>query len=243
MVDLLAVKNDGLDNCDKLLYSLLPICIICFNSSRLPIPFMHINSLQHTVAQHFVQIQHPLDYMVLLLFSWDPQGAYKEQGFLFIINYRACSLYNYLCELHPCTHYMGNYTKRTLSIWGISFQVYLCLNCRHISLMFLVLKIGFLLIFCTNLILVLRVLFFHVVLFLIRSWNFVDFGTFLLKRLRTYLCSILIFWERRFNILTGTLLGSRSRVLNHGIHTQHEYDYNIQTLHDEIWIVVLLLAL
>ena len=78
--------------------------------------------------------QHPLDYMVLLLFSWDPQGAYKEQGFLYIINYRACSLYNCLCELHPCTHYMGNYTKRTLSIWDISFHVYLYLNCRHISL-------------------------------------------------------------------------------------------------------------
>ena len=30
---------------------------------------MHINSLQHIVALHFVQIQqHPLDYMVLLLF-------------------------------------------------------------------------------------------------------------------------------------------------------------------------------
>ena len=95
---------------------------------------MHINSLQHIVAQHFVQIQqHPLDYMVLLLFSWDPQGAYKEQGFLYIINYRAWSLYNCLCELHPCTHYMGNYTKRTLSIWDISFHVYLYLNCRHIS--------------------------------------------------------------------------------------------------------------
>ena len=78
---------------------------------------MHINSLQHIIAQGFVQIQqHPPGYMVLLLFSWDPQGAYKEQGFLYIINYRACSLYNCLCELHPCTHYMGNYTKRTLSI-------------------------------------------------------------------------------------------------------------------------------
>ena len=33
-------KNDCLDNCDKLLYGLLPICIICFNSSGLPIPFI-----------------------------------------------------------------------------------------------------------------------------------------------------------------------------------------------------------
>ena len=51
-----------------------------------------------------------------------------------LYHYRACSLYNCLCELHPCTHYMGNYTKRTLSIWDISFHVYLYLNCRHISL-------------------------------------------------------------------------------------------------------------
>ena len=50
-----------------------------------------------------------------------------------LYHYRACSLYNCLCELHPCTHYMGNYTKRTLSIWDISFHVYLYLNCRHVS--------------------------------------------------------------------------------------------------------------
>ena len=37
---------------------------------------MHINSLQHIVALHFVQIQqHPLDTMVLLLFYRDPNGA------------------------------------------------------------------------------------------------------------------------------------------------------------------------
>ena len=77
----------------------------------------------------------------------------------------------------------------------MSFHVYLCLNCRHLieELTFLALKIGFLLIFCTNLILFLYVLFFHVALLLIRSWTFVDFGTFLLKRLRTSLCSFLIF--------------------------------------------------
>ena len=38
--------------------------------------FMHINSLQHIVVLHFVQIQqHPLDYMVLALFYCDPHGA------------------------------------------------------------------------------------------------------------------------------------------------------------------------
>ena len=38
--------------------------------------FMHINSLQHIVVLHSVQIQqHPLDYMVLALFYWDPHGA------------------------------------------------------------------------------------------------------------------------------------------------------------------------
>ena len=37
--------------------------------------FMHINSLQHIVVLHFVQIQqHPLDYMVLALFYWDLHG-------------------------------------------------------------------------------------------------------------------------------------------------------------------------
>jgi len=42
-----------------------------------PMPLlMHINSLQHIVVLYFVQIQqHPLDYMVLVLFYWDPHGA------------------------------------------------------------------------------------------------------------------------------------------------------------------------
>ena len=70
---------------------------------------MHINSLQHIVAQHFVQIQqHPLNYMALLLFSWDPQGAYKEQGFLYII-----------IELVLCTIASVNYTL-VLTIWEIT---------------------------------------------------------------------------------------------------------------------------
>ena len=68
-----------------------------------------INSLQYIVAQRFVQIQqHPLDYMVLLLFSWDPQGAYKEQGFLCII-----------IELVLCTIASVNYTL-VLTIWEIT---------------------------------------------------------------------------------------------------------------------------
>ena len=53
--------------------------------------------------------------MVHLLFYWDP---YQDQGF-FLYHYRACSSYNCLCELHPCTHYMGNYTKRTSSICAL----------------------------------------------------------------------------------------------------------------------------
>ena len=52
--------------------------------------------------------QHPLDYMVLLLFSWDPQGAYKEQGFLYII-----------IELVLCTIASVNYTL-VLTIWEIT---------------------------------------------------------------------------------------------------------------------------
>ena len=70
---------------------------------------MHITSLQHIVAQRFVQIQqHALGFMVLLLFSWDPQGAYKEQGFLYII-----------IELVLCTIASVNYTL-VLTIWEIT---------------------------------------------------------------------------------------------------------------------------
>ena len=135
---------------------------------------MHLNSMQHIIAQCFVKIQqHPLGYMVLLLFSWNPQGAYKEQGFLYISTIAS--------ELHPCVLFMGNYTKGTLSFWDISFHVHLYLNCRHLieELTFLVLKIGFLIFLykpdscCCC--------FFHVASFLIRSWTFDDFHTFLLK--------------------------------------------------------------
>ena len=70
---------------------------------------IHINSLQHILALHFVRKQqHPLDYMVLSLFSWDPQGAYKEQGFLYII-----------IELVLCTIASVNYTLE-LTIWEIT---------------------------------------------------------------------------------------------------------------------------
>ena len=114
MVNLLAVKitvlitvtncyivdfQDGLFVSSHQDYLLLSYCGI----------LMHINSLQHIVALHFVQIQqHPLDYMVLLLFSWDPQGAYKEQGFLYII-----------IELVLCTIASVNYTL-VLTIWEIT---------------------------------------------------------------------------------------------------------------------------
>ena len=76
---------------------------------------MDINSLQHIVTQRFVQIQHPFDLMLFLLFFLESTGCLQGTGFS-LHHYRACSLYNCLCELHPCTHYMGNYTKRTLSI-------------------------------------------------------------------------------------------------------------------------------
>ena len=70
---------------------------------------IHINSLQHILALHFFQKQqHPLDYMVLSLFSWDPQGAYKEQGFLYII-----------IELVLCTIASVNYILE-LTIWEIT---------------------------------------------------------------------------------------------------------------------------
>ena len=70
---------------------------------------IHINSLQHIVALYFVRKQqHPLDYMVLSLFSWDPQGAYKEQGFLYII-----------IELVLCTIASVNYILE-LTIWEIT---------------------------------------------------------------------------------------------------------------------------
>ena len=70
---------------------------------------MQINSLQHILALHFVQIQqHPLNYMVLLSLYWDPHGAYKEQGFLYTI-----------IELVLCTIASVNYTF-VLTIWEIT---------------------------------------------------------------------------------------------------------------------------
>ena len=70
---------------------------------------MHINSSQHIVALHFVQIQqHPLDYMVLLLFYGDPHGAYQDQGFLYIIR-----------ELVLCTIASVSYIH-VLTIWEIT---------------------------------------------------------------------------------------------------------------------------
>ena len=68
---------------------------------------MHINSLQHIVAQRFVQIQHPLDFVIFFVF-WNPQGAYKEQGFPYII-----------IELVLCTIASVNYTL-VLTIWEIT---------------------------------------------------------------------------------------------------------------------------
>ena len=68
---------------------------------------MHIKSLQHIVAQWFVQIQqHPL-WLYGALFSWDQQGAYKEQGSIVII------------ELVLYTIALVNYTL-ILTIWEIT---------------------------------------------------------------------------------------------------------------------------
>ena len=56
------------------------LCILMWYINALFLPYrgilMHINSLQHIVVLHFVQIQqHLLDHMVLVLFYWDPHGA------------------------------------------------------------------------------------------------------------------------------------------------------------------------
>ena len=96
---------------------------------------MHIKSLQH--IQWHTRLRLMCHFFVLTTF-WRHLWSITEQTHdnlesIYLLN-RACSLYNCLCELHPCTRYMGNYTKRTLSIWDISFHVYLYLNCRHISL-------------------------------------------------------------------------------------------------------------
>ena len=145
---------------------------------------MHINSLQHIVAQHFVQIQRPLDLMLFLLFSGIHRVPTRNRVFstssLFFVQLPLwiTPLYSLYGKLHKKNLKYLRYSFPCLSL--LELQTYLIEE-----LTFLVLKIGFLLIFCTHLILVLCVLFFYVALFLIRSWNFVDFGTFLLKRLRT----------------------------------------------------------
>ena len=121
----------------------------------------HINSLQHILVLHFVQIQqHPLFYMILLLFYWDQHGAWQDQGFP-PHHYKAFTLYNCLYELDSCTHYMGNYTNTTLSNLNYFFPclaVFDLLTYLIAELTFLVLKMGFLLIFCTSLTLVLCLL-------------------------------------------------------------------------------------
>ena len=114
MVNLLAVKITDLitvTNCyivdfqDGLFVSSHQDCLLLSYCGIL----MHINSLQHIVALHFVQIQqHPLDYMVLLLFDGDPHGAYQDQGFLYIIR-----------ELVLCTIASVNYIH-VLTIWEIT---------------------------------------------------------------------------------------------------------------------------
>ena len=148
---------------------------------------MHINSLQHIIAQGFVQIQqHPPGYMVLLLFSWDPQGAYKEQGFLYII-----------IELVLCTIASVNYTL-VLTIWEITqkepwvFEIFLSMfistwivDISHWRVNVSCPKNWFPSHFLYKPDSCFCFFFFHVALFLIRSWTFDDFGTVLLKRLRT----------------------------------------------------------
>ena len=140
MVILLAVKMIVLiivTNCFT--SSWFPICIICFKSLGLPIPFIlwYINA-HKLIATHYCPgfcpntTTSPWLYGAFIVFLGSTR-CIQGTGFS-LYHYRACSLYNFLCELHPWTHYMGNFTKGTLSIWDISFHVYLYLNCRHISL-------------------------------------------------------------------------------------------------------------
>ena len=97
---------------------------------------MHINSLQQRANRCPAFCPNtttsPWLYGAFIVFLGSTR-CIQGTGFS-LYHYRACSLYNFLCELHLWTHYMENFTKGTLSIWDISFHVYLYLNCRHISL-------------------------------------------------------------------------------------------------------------
>ena len=127
----------------------------------------HINSFQHIVVLHFVQIQqHPLDYMVLSSFykvnmvqnrtrSTPLQSLYfaKLPLSVRLLN----SLYRKLHKNVKCLKYFFP----CLAVFDL-------LTYLNVELTFLVLNIGFLLIFCTSLTLVLCLLFLRVATFLIR---------------------------------------------------------------------------
>ena len=129
---------------------------------------MHINSLKHIVAPHFVQIQqHPLDY-IWCFYSFTGLHTYRNQGFS-IYHYRASFLYNCLCELHPSLT-IQEIIWREPYVFEKFLSMFISTSIVDIpQWRFLVLKISFLLIFCTNLTLVLCVFFFRFALFLIRS--------------------------------------------------------------------------
>lgn len=162
--------------------------------------------------------------MALLLFYWYPHSSYQEKGFLSI------SLQSLFFAQFPLwfTPFYSLYGKlHVLSIWDMPSYDYLYLNCRHLikELTFLVLAIGFLLIYRSSLTLVLCVLFFRVAIILISRWAFDDFGTFLLKRLYTQLWS---FCFSKRGVLASSLVlcftQKNNQVFRHGIHTTHEYN-------------------
>ena len=89
-------------------------------SLGLLIPFIlwYINALKLN-ATHYCPVfcqnttTSPWLYGALIVFL-KPTGCIQGTGFS-LYHYGACSLYNCLCELHPCVLFMGNYTKGTLS--------------------------------------------------------------------------------------------------------------------------------
>ena len=122
---------------DKLLYSWLPICTICFKSPGLLIPFILWYIKAHKlIATNFC-----------LAFCQNTTSPFLCGSFIVLLGSTCCMagpgfsstslqslyLYNCLYELDSCTHYMGNYMKTTLSIRNISFHVQLIwlINISH----------------------------------------------------------------------------------------------------------------
>jgi len=128
IVDLLAVKNDCLDNCDKLLCYWFPICIICFQASGLPVPFILWNINAHKlITTHCCPAFCPNTTTSPYIWRFYCFAGIhivhtRKKGF-YLYHYKACSLFfvqfplwfTPFYSLYGKLHYMANILHITRS--------------------------------------------------------------------------------------------------------------------------------